>query len=66
MPSVAALAWATRRVVNVPTAYLMLAFPSSRLGLRRHRLAMWLVAGIPAVQIPARLLLVVTRTPPPG
>lgn len=33
-PWVAGLAWATRRVVNVPTAYLMLAFPSGRLGLR--------------------------------
>jgi class 3 adenylate cyclase len=58
VPLVAGLAFATRRVVNVPTAYLMLAFPSGRLELGRHRLAMGLVAGVAAVQVPARLLLV--------
>jgi class 3 adenylate cyclase len=58
VPAVAGLAWATRRLVNAPTAYLLLAFPSGRLGLRRHRLAIALVLGIAAVQVPARLLLV--------
>jgi class 3 adenylate cyclase len=57
VPTVAALAFATRRLVNSLSAYLLLAFPSGRLGLRRHRIAMGLVVAIPAIQIPARLLL---------
>jgi class 3 adenylate cyclase len=36
----------------------MLTFPSGRLGLRRHRIAMGLVIAFPAIQIPTRLLLV--------
>ncbi len=58
MPAVAGLAFATRRLINALSAYLMLAFPSGRLGPRRHRLAMALVIAIPAIQMPARLLLV--------
>lgn len=58
VPFVAGLAFATRRVVNALSAYLMLAFPSGRLGLRRHRIAMGLVVAINAIQIPAGLLLV--------
>ncbi len=58
VPAVAASAFATRRLVNALSAYLMLTFPSGRLGLRRHRLAMGLVIALPAIQIPTRLLLV--------
>jgi class 3 adenylate cyclase len=58
VPAVAALAFGTRRLVNSLTPYLMLAFPSGRLGLRRHRLAMGLVIAQTAIQIPTRLLLV--------
>ncbi len=58
LPAVAALAFATRRLVNALSAYLMLTFPSGRLGLRRHRVAMGLVIAFPAIQIPTRLLLV--------
>ncbi len=58
VPAVAALAFATRRLVNLLSAYLMLAYPSGRLGLTRHRLTMGLVIAINAVQMPARLLLV--------
>ena len=58
VPAVAGLAFATRRLANALSAYLLLAFPSGRLGLRRHRLVMGLVIAIQAVQIPARLLLV--------
>jgi class 3 adenylate cyclase len=57
VPVVAGLAFATRRLVNTLSAYLLLAFPSGRLGLRRHRLAMGLAIGIAAIQMPTRLLL---------
>ena len=58
VPAVAALAFATRRLVNSLTPYLMLTFPSGHLGLRRHRLAMVLVIALTVIQIPTRLLLV--------
>jgi class 3 adenylate cyclase len=58
VPAVAALAFATRRLVNSLTPYLMLTFPSGRLGLRSHRLAMVLVIALAVIQIPTRLLLV--------
>ena len=58
VPLVAGLAFATRRLINALSAYLLLAFPSGRLGLRRHRIAMGLVIAITAIQMPSRLLLV--------
>jgi hypothetical protein len=58
LPALAALAFATRRLVNSLAPYLLLSFPSGRLELRRHRLAMVLVVALPAIQIPTRLLLV--------
>jgi class 3 adenylate cyclase len=57
VPVVAALAFATRRLVNLVTAYLMLAFPSGRLGLRRHRFAVGLAVTSFAFGVPTRLLL---------
>jgi class 3 adenylate cyclase len=57
VPVVAALAFATRRVVNILTAYLLLTYPSGRLGPWRHRLTMAVVATVAAAQIIARLLL---------
>ena len=58
VPAVAALAFATRRLVNSLSGYLLLIFPSGRLGLRRHRIAMGLVIAIAAIQMPTRLVLV--------
>jgi class 3 adenylate cyclase len=58
VPAVAALAFGTRRLVNALTPYLLLTFPSGRLALTRHRLAMGLVVIQMAIQIPTRLLLV--------
>lgn len=58
VPLVAALAFATRRLINALSTYLLLAFPSGRLGRRRHRIAVGLVIAITAIQIPPRLLLV--------
>jgi hypothetical protein len=57
VPALAALAFATRRVVNLLSAHLMLAFPSGRLGLRQHRIAMGLAIATTAIGIPTRLLL---------
>jgi hypothetical protein len=57
IPVVAGLAFATRRLVNALSAYLLLAFPSGRLGLRRHRIAASLVIAVAAIQMPTRLLL---------
>lgn len=57
-PLIAGLAFATRRMVNLLSAYLMLAFPTGRLGHRWHRMVIGFVIAITAVQIPARLLLV--------
>jgi class 3 adenylate cyclase len=57
LPVVAGLAFATRRLVNTLSAYLLLAFPSGRLGPQRHRIAMGLVIAIAAIQMPTRLLL---------
>jgi class 3 adenylate cyclase len=57
VPVVAGLAFATRRLVNALSAYLLLAFPSGRLGLRRHRIAAGLVIAVAAIQMPTRLLL---------
>jgi class 3 adenylate cyclase len=57
IPWVAGPAFAARRLVNVLSAYLLLAFPSGRLGLARHRIAIALVLGNTAIQIPSRLLL---------
>ncbi len=57
VPAVAGLAFATRRLVNALSAYLLLVFPSGRLGLRRHRIAMGLLIAIAAIQMPTRLLL---------
>lgn len=58
VPAVAALAFATRRLVNSLSGYLLLIFPSGRLGLMRHRIAMGLVIAIAAIQMPTRLVLV--------
>ena len=58
VPAIAALAFATRRVVNVLSSYLLLAFPSGHLGLRRHRIVMGCVIALTAIQVPPRLLLV--------
>jgi class 3 adenylate cyclase len=58
VPAVAALAFATRRVVNSLAAYLLLVYPSGRLRLTRHRVAAGLLIAAPAIHIPARLLLV--------
>jgi class 3 adenylate cyclase len=57
VPVVAGLAFATRRLVNALSAYLLLAFPSGRLSLRRHRIAAGLVIAGAAIQMPTRLLL---------
>jgi len=57
VPAVAGLAFATRRLVNGLSAYLLLAYPSGRLELRRHRIAIGLVIAIAAIQMPSRLLL---------
>lgn len=56
-PAVAGLAFATRRLVNALSAILLLVFPSGRPGRRSHRLAIGLVLGIAAIQVPSRLLL---------
>lgn len=53
----AALAFATRRLVNVLSAYLLLAYPSGHLGPRRHRVVMGFVIAVTAIQVLARLLL---------
>ncbi len=58
MPAIASLAFATRRVVNVLSGYVLLAFPSGRLGSRRHRLLMAYAIALTAIQVPPRLLLV--------
>jgi class 3 adenylate cyclase len=58
VPAVAALAFATRRLVNTLSVALLLAFPSGRLGLTRHRLAIGFVTLLMAIQVPPRLLLV--------
>jgi class 3 adenylate cyclase len=57
LPVIAGLAFATRRLVNVLSAYLLLAYPSGRLGPRRHHLAMGFAIAVTAIQMPARLLL---------
>ena len=57
VPPVAALAFATRRLVNLLSAYLMLAFPSGHLGLARHRIVMGVAIANVAIQIPTRLVL---------
>src|SRR5688500_3377354 len=57
IPVVAALAFATRRVVNALSAYLLLVYPSGRLGPRRHHVVMGLVIAVTAIQMPPRLLL---------
>lgn len=57
VPAVAALAFATRRLVNALSAYLLLAYPSGRLENRRHRLVMGLVVAVTAINMPPRLLL---------
>jgi class 3 adenylate cyclase len=57
LPAVAGLAFATRRLVNGVSAYLLLVFPSGRLGLARHRLAAALLIAIVAIQVPSRLFL---------
>lgn len=56
-PAVAGLAYATRRLVNALSVYLLLVFPSGHLSLRRHRLAIGVVFGIAAIQVPTRLLM---------
>jgi class 3 adenylate cyclase len=58
VPAVAALAFATRRLVNILSAPLLLIFPSGRLGLRRHRMATAFVVASGVIQMPPRLLLV--------
>jgi hypothetical protein len=58
VPPIAALAFATRRLVNALSASLMLVFPSGRLGRPAHRVAMGFVAVIAAIQVPPRLLLI--------
>ena len=58
VPVVAGLAFATRRLINVISAYLLLAFPSGRLQLRRHRIAFGLALATSAIQVPSRLVLV--------
>jgi len=57
VPVVAAVAFAIRRLVNGLSAYLLLTFPSGRLSLTRHRIAMGLVIAIAAIQMPTRLVL---------
>jgi len=57
VPAVASLAFAARRLVNLLSVYLLLAFPSGRLTLRRDRLTMALVIATAAVQMPTRLLM---------
>ncbi len=57
IPVVAGLAFATRRLVNVLSAYLLLAYPSGHLGPRRHHLAMGFVIAVTGIQMLARLLL---------
>ena len=57
IPVVAALAFATRRVVNALSAYLLLVYPSGRLGPRRHRVVMACVIAVTVIQMPPRLLL---------
>ena len=57
VPAVAGIAFATRPLVNVLMAYLLLAFPTGRLGQRSHRIVMGLIIAIVAIQMPSRLLL---------
>ena len=57
-PWLAALAFATRRLVNVVSAYLLLAYPTGRLDHWRHRVVMGFVIAVAAAQMPPRLLLV--------
>jgi len=58
VPAIASLAFATRRIVNVLSGYLFLAFPSGHLGVRRHRIVMGCAIALTAIQVPPRLLLV--------
>ncbi len=57
VPLVAGLAFATRRLINALTPYLLLAFPSGHLGSRWHRIAMGLTIALAAIQMPSRLVL---------
>ncbi len=54
--AVAALAFATRRLANALSAYLLLIFPSGRLGLRRHRIAMAIVSVNAAIAATLRFM----------
>ena len=57
-PSVASMAYANRRLVNVVSAYLLLAFPTGRLESRWARVSMVINLIFIVVDHPARLLLV--------
>ena len=57
-PWAASLAFANRRLVNVISAYLVLAFPTGRLGSRWARVAMTIAIVVGVIDQPARLLLV--------
>ncbi len=59
LPALAALAFATRRIVNLLSIYLLLAYPSGHLGHRRHLLGFGFAVAVTAIQVPARLLLTV-------
>jgi class 3 adenylate cyclase len=58
VPAVAGLAFATRRLINLLSAYLLLAFPAGDLGPMRHRIAFGVALATQAIQIPSRLVLV--------
>ena len=59
LPAVAALAFATRRIVNILSTYLLLAYPSGHLGPRRHLIGFGFAVAVTAIQVPVRLLLTV-------
>jgi class 3 adenylate cyclase len=59
VPALAALAFAVRRIVNLLSIYLLLVYPSGRLGPRRHVLGFGFVVALTAIQVPARLFLTV-------
>jgi class 3 adenylate cyclase len=57
VPGVAALAFATRNLVDLLTAFLLLLYPSGRFELRRHRALAGFLLAVTTVQVLARLLL---------
>ncbi len=56
-PAVASVAYANRRLVNAISTYLLLAYPSGRLGSRLARFSIGVVAFLAVIFFPGRLFL---------